>query len=71
MRLSAIGLIVTLALGILAAPLAAEAQQPGQVPRIGFVEPGSAAVRHKSRRLWRLFGAWVLYALCRREIHVG
>jgi hypothetical protein len=25
----------------------------------------------KSRRLWRLFGAWVLYALCRREIHVG
>ena len=32
MRLSAIGLIVTLALGILVAPLAAEAQPPTKVP---------------------------------------
>ncbi len=29
--------IVTLALSILAAPLAAEAQQPEKVPRIGFL----------------------------------
>ncbi len=32
-------LIVTLALGILAAPLAADAQQPAKVPRIGFLHP--------------------------------
>ena len=32
----------TLAGGLLAAPLAAEAQQPGKVWRIGFLGPGSA-----------------------------
>ena len=37
MRLNAIGLILTLALGNLAAPLAAEAQQAGKVWRIGFL----------------------------------
>ena len=41
---SAVGCIVTLILSLLATPLAAEAQQPGQMPRIGFVEPGAAAV---------------------------
>ena len=35
MRLKPIGLVVTLALGILTAPLVAEAQRPAQVPRIG------------------------------------
>jgi len=40
-RLRSIGLIVTLALGILAAPLAADAQQAGKVPRIGFLFYGS------------------------------
>jgi putative ABC transport system substrate-binding protein len=39
-----IWLITTLAFGLLCAPCAPDAQQPGQVPRIGFVEPGSAAV---------------------------
>ena len=39
-----IWLITTLACGLLCAPCAPDAQQPGQVPRIGFIEPGSAAV---------------------------
>ena len=39
-----IWLITTLAFGLLCAPFAPDAQQPGQVPRIGFVEPSSAAV---------------------------
>ncbi len=37
MRLRRIGLVVTLALGVLAAPLAAEAQQAGKIPRIGVL----------------------------------
>jgi len=37
MNLSAVGLIVTLVLGILAAPLASHAQQAGKVPRIGYL----------------------------------
>jgi putative tryptophan/tyrosine transport system substrate-binding protein len=41
MRLSAIGLILTLALGILTAPLTAEAQQATKVYRIGRLHPGS------------------------------
>jgi hypothetical protein len=39
-----IWLITTLAFGLLCAPFAPAAQQPGQVPRIGFVEPSSVAV---------------------------
>ena len=38
MRLRAIGLIVIVGLAILVAPLAAEAQQARQVPRIGFLQ---------------------------------
>jgi len=37
MRLRGIGLLVTLAVDLLAAPLAAEAQQAGRVPRIGVL----------------------------------
>ncbi|MBI3029721.1 MAG: ABC transporter substrate-binding protein [Candidatus Rokubacteria bacterium] len=37
MRLRSVGLIVTLALNILQAPLAADAQQAGRVPRIGYL----------------------------------
>ena len=37
MRRSTAGLIVALALGLLAAPPATEAQQPRKVPRIGYV----------------------------------
>jgi len=40
MRLSAVGLIVTLALAILVVPLAAEAQQPTKVYRIGWLNLG-------------------------------
>ena len=38
---STVGVIVTLALGLLWAPLAAHAQQPGKLPRIGLLRPGS------------------------------
>ena len=37
MRLRTIGLVVTLTLGLLAAPLPTEAQQKGKVPRIGYL----------------------------------
>ena len=37
MRLRAIGLILTLALGILVAPLTAEAQPPAKIPRVGIL----------------------------------
>ncbi len=45
MRLRALGLLVTLALGILAAPLAADAQQPAKTPRIGMLRMGSPSDR--------------------------
>ena len=38
MRLSALGLMLTLALGMLGAPLAAEAQPPDKVYRIGYLD---------------------------------
>jgi putative ABC transport system substrate-binding protein len=38
---STVVVIVTLALGLLWAPLAAHAQQPGKPPRIGLLRPGS------------------------------
>jgi putative tryptophan/tyrosine transport system substrate-binding protein len=41
MRLSAVGLIVTLALAMFVAPLAAGAQQTGKIPRIGVLSPSS------------------------------
>jgi putative ABC transport system substrate-binding protein len=43
MRLSTIGLMLTLALSILAAPLAAETQQAAKIPRIGYLSPSSPA----------------------------
>lgn len=45
---SIVGCIVTLTLGLLAAPLTAEAQQPAALPRIGYLRGGSPAdaVRH-------------------------
>ena len=41
MRFHTVGLVVTLALSILAAPLAAAAQRPGRVRRIGVLQTGS------------------------------
>ena len=41
MKLNRAGLILTLALGVLAAPLAGDAQQPARVPRIGWISYGS------------------------------
>jgi putative ABC transport system substrate-binding protein len=38
-----IGLLITLALGLLWVPLAAQAQRPGKIPRIGVLHVGSAA----------------------------
>jgi putative ABC transport system substrate-binding protein len=40
MRLQTVGLIITLAVGILLAPLTAQAQQPTKVYRIGRLSPG-------------------------------
>jgi putative ABC transport system substrate-binding protein len=40
MRLRTAPLIVTLALGILLAPLAADGEQPAKIPRIGYFWPG-------------------------------
>ncbi len=45
MKLRTIGLISTLVLGLLAAPLAAEAQQAGKVYRIGYLSPRSGPTR--------------------------
>ncbi len=47
MRLRSFGLISSLALGLLAAPLPAEAQKAGKIHRIGFLFTGIAA-RDKS-----------------------
>ncbi|MGH7357130.1 MAG: ABC transporter substrate binding protein, partial [Candidatus Rokuibacteriota bacterium] len=41
MRLGALGLVLTLGAGLVAAPLAVEAQQAGKVPRIGWLLTGS------------------------------
>ena len=49
--LRAIPLIVIVVLAILVAPLAAEAQQQGKVPRIGILTPASEA----STPLWEAF----------------
>jgi ABC-type uncharacterized transport system substrate-binding protein len=43
MRLQTIGFVVRLALALLAAPLATEAQQPAQIYRIGYLGPGSGS----------------------------
>ncbi len=40
MRLRTVGVIFSLALGMLAAPLASDAQQQGKVPRLGYMSPG-------------------------------
>jgi putative ABC transport system substrate-binding protein len=50
MRLRTIGLICTLALGLLAGPLPTEAQQGGKVYRIGYLAPVSSSVRRKAFR---------------------
>ncbi len=39
MKPGAFGLVVTVSLGLLVAPLAVEAQQAGKLPRIGFLSP--------------------------------
>jgi putative ABC transport system substrate-binding protein len=77
---SIIGIIVTLTLSILAAPLAADAQQAGKVPRLGVVfpaelpspeEPNLAAFRQALRHLGYVEGQTVAlesrYALGRGE----
>ncbi len=52
MNLRSIGLIITLALGILVAPLAAAAQQAAKVARIGILPPGPISER---AHLWAAF----------------
>jgi hypothetical protein len=43
MKFSTVGIIVTFALSLLWVPLAAQAQRPGKIPRIGVLHLGSAA----------------------------
>ena len=43
MKMRQARLITALALGILSTPLAADAQQPGKIPRIGYLRSGSTA----------------------------
>ncbi len=52
MRLNTVGFVFTLALGLLTAPLAPDAQPPATVPRIGLLETGSLAPRAP---LWEAF----------------
>jgi len=48
MRLKPVTLVVTFALGLLVGPLPAEAQQPGKVPRIGYLAAATlAAIPHR------------------------
>jgi putative ABC transport system substrate-binding protein len=51
MRLYAVGLVATLALAVLVAPLAAHAQPVGKVPRIGYLSPGFATDPMRERFL--------------------
>ena len=46
-----IGLAVVLTFSLLLAPLAAEAQPAGKVPRVGYLSPGSASDEGRQRRL--------------------
>jgi hypothetical protein len=61
-----LGLLVTLALGLVVAPLAAEAQRVEKVSRIGFLVPGSPAtvsIRTLDKRLsrpWQLVTSVIL-----------
>ncbi len=53
MRSRTLGLIVTLALGLLAAPLSTEAQQAGKMVRIGFLgnsSPSADSIRIEAFR---------------------
>jgi putative ABC transport system substrate-binding protein len=42
--------LLTSMAGALAAPLAAGAQQPGQLPRVGYISPGSSSEPFRQRR---------------------
>jgi putative ABC transport system substrate-binding protein len=54
MRLRTIGLISSLALGLLAGPLPTVAQQKGKVPRIGYLAPRSAVPKEFKQGLREL-----------------
>jgi hypothetical protein len=58
MWLSTIGIIASLVLAVLTAPLAANAQPATKVYRIGFVRPStaSATAKVRSRRICRWSG---------------
>ena len=58
---STVGSLVTLLVSLLAAPLAAEAQQPKHVPRLGFLSTGSAE-RDQSRS-WGCSKGWSRWAM--------
>ena len=54
MRLTTVGLVGTLALALLAAPLVAGAQPPGKkIPRIGSLEHGSPSINPHLREAFQ------------------
>ena len=53
MKLRTIGLISSLALGLSAAPLPAEAQQTGKMPKVGFLSAFSSAARRDRVQAFR------------------
>src|SRR5215510_12227201 len=66
MRRSIIGFIIFLALGLLLAPLAAEAQRPAKVPRIGLLadsvgRPYAEILRQALRELGYVEGQTITY----------
>jgi putative ABC transport system substrate-binding protein len=61
MRLSAVGLIVTFGIGLLVAPLAATAQQPGHVSRIGVLSaysPPPEPPWQQRSSIWDIWGVF-------------
>jgi putative ABC transport system substrate-binding protein len=57
MRRCAASRIVTFALALLAAPLAADAQQPAKAPRIGVLLPGNPAAAGRNPRMQAFYQA--------------
>ena len=61
MWLHAIGLLVTFGIGLLWAPLAAEAQQTGKVYRIGYISYTRLTMVKRDREARRLFARpWIV-----------
>jgi SAM-dependent methyltransferase len=64
-----LSMLALLALALLAAPLAAEAQQPGKVYRIGILRDGLAHhPRHRLGPSWRRCDQWAHLSVAERHL---